>query len=349
MKDFYEVLGVKKDASADDIKKAYRKLALQLPPDTNPGDKQAEERFKEITVAYEALSDKGKREEYDNRGRRSYQQAHAGDFQFDDIDIEDILGRHGDLFGSMFGTRFHAARPVAQRGHDLESELSLDFKTAALGGKIEMSLGGGRQCGRCGGRGSTGAETACATCGGHGRVTQQKREDGQLFSVTGICPACGGSGLEPGSACSECGGRGVVEGERRVTVTIPAGARDGQTLRLRGLGGPGTRGGPSGDLMLRIHVKPDARFRREGDDLHIDVDVPAPIAVLGGKVDVPTLNGAATVTVPAGTSAGGKLRLKGQGIGKGSLYAHVRITVPGEATDEERELYRQLAKLRGNA
>jgi len=343
MKDVYEILGVARDATADQIKKAYRKLALQFHPDKTPGDKAAEEKFKEVTLAYEVLSDPKKREEYDQRGRRAYQQAHRREFSPEEISVEDILGRYGDLFGSLFGSRFHARRPAAQRGHDLETELRIDFRTAALGGKVDLSLGGGRPCPRCDGRGALGAEQPCGTCRGSGRVTRQAREEGQLFSVTNVCPDCGGSGLAPGSACPECRGSGVVAGDRRVTVTVPVGAQDGKVLRLRGLGGPGTRGGPPGDLLLHLHVAPDPRFRREGSDLHVDADVPAPTAVLGGKVEVPTLKGTASVTVPADTAAGRTLRLKGQGIAGGDLYVHVRITVPSPATEAQRALYRKLA------
>jgi len=345
MRDVYEVLGVARDASPDEIKKAYRKLAVKYHPDKNPGDKAAEEKFKEVSLAYEVLSDPAKREEYDRRGQRGYEQAHEGAFSPEDVSVEDILGRYGDIFGSFFGPQFHQRQPAARRGHDLETELRVDFRTAALGGKVEVTLGGGRPCPRCEGRGTKGTERSCGTCGGSGRVTRQAREEGQLFSVTSVCPDCGGSGLEPGSACAECNGSGVVSGDRRVTVSIPKGARDGQVLRLRGLGGPGTRGGPPGDLLLHLHVKPDPRFRREGRDLHVDADVPAPTAVLGGKVAVPTLEGTATVTVPPDTGAGGTLRLKGQGIDGGDLYVHVRITVPSPANEEQRELYRRLSGL----
>ena len=344
-RDLYEILGVARDASVEEIKQAYRKLALRYHPDKNPGDKQAEERFKEVTTAYEILSDEKKRAEYDEQGRGGFERTHSGDFA--DIEVEEILGRHADLFGSLFGSQFHARRPVAQRGHDLESEITLDFPTAARGGKVELTLGGGKPCAKCNGGGRRGPEVGCATCGGSGRVTQQHRQQGQLFSMTHACPDCGGSGLAPGSACPDCSGTGIVAGERRVTVTIPAGAGDSTSLRLRGLGGPGLRGGPPGDLLLRLRVAPDKRFRREGDDLHVEVEVPAPVAVLGGKVMVPTLDGKATVTVPEGTSSGGKLRLKGMGIKQGDLYAHVRVKVPSAPTDEQKKLYRRLADLDG--
>jgi len=177
-------------------------------------------------------------------------------------------------------------------------------------------------------------------------VTRQAPGRGQLFSITTPCGTCGGSGVDPASACPACGGTGVQAGERRVTVKIPAGARDGSHLRLRGQGQPGQRGGAPGDLFLRLRVEPDPRYRREGDDVHSDVDVPAPVAVLGGKVAVRTLHGEAQVTVPPATSAGAVLRLKGQGIGGGDHLAHVRVTVPASPTDAERELYRKLRELR---
>jgi len=345
VKDFYEVLGVARDASLEDVKKAYRKLALKYHPDKNPGDKQAEERFKEATLAYEVLSDEKKRAEYDQRGQRRYREAHADDFDLGGIDLQDILGRHADVFGDFFGRRFHARRPAAARGHDIEATLRLDFRTAALGGKVEMSLQGETTCGACRGKGARGEAVRCATCGGQGRVTRQAPGRGEFFSITTVCPACGGSGLDPAAACPECHGTGVVAGSRRVTVTVPAATEDGATLRLRGLGAPGVRGGPSGDLLLRLEVAPDPVFRREGRDVHADVDVPAPVAVLGGTVSAPTLHGTASVKIPPGTSSGAVLRLRGQGLAGGDHLAHVRITVPAQPTPQQRDLYGKLRDL----
>ncbi|MHC4551100.1 MAG: DnaJ C-terminal domain-containing protein [Planctomycetota bacterium] len=347
-RDFYEVLGVDRQASLEEIKKAYRKLALQYHPDKNPGNREAEERFKEAALAYEVLSDAGKRAEYDERGRRAFEAAHAEDFDFEGVSVEEILGRHGDLFESLFGRGFHAQRPARQRGHDLESEVRVAFRTAALGGQVELTLAGGRSCAACNGRGTQGDEPACPRCGGSGRVTRQSSERGQFFSVTSGCPECGGSGLSAAAACAPCRGTGVVEGERRVTVTIPEGARDRAVLRLRGLGAPGRRGGPPGDLLLHLRVAPDPVFRRKGDDIRVEVDVMAPQAVLGGSVRVPTLRGEATVKIPPRTAAGDTLRLRGQGIRGGDQLVCVRVAVPREPTDEELRLYRELERLSGD-
>jgi len=344
-KDLYEILGVPKQASTDEIKKAYRKLALKFHPDKNPDDKQAEESFKEAAMAYEILSDEKQRAEYDQRGQRAYRDAHADQFEYGDFSVEDILGRHPDFFESLFGRQFHAQRTPQQRGHDVEASVEIDLRTAAFGGKVELGLSGGSVCTACGGRGVQSGAPPCATCHGTGSVTQQAPDRGQFFSVTSACPDCGGAGVEPGAICRECAGTGVKEGTRRLTVTVPEGTSDGDRLRLRGLGAPGIRRGPAGDLLLLIHIQPDPFFRREGNDVHSDLDVPAPLAVLGGKATARTLKGSAEVTIPPGTSTGAKLRLRGQGINGGNQIVHVLVTVPGKPSEEQQRLYGELAKL----
>jgi molecular chaperone DnaJ len=344
-RDLYEILGVSKDAPIDDIKKAYRKLALKYHPDKNPDDKQAEDQFKETAMAYEVLSDKDKRAEYDQRGQREYRSAHADQFDTGGFSMEDILGRHPDFFESMFGRQFHAQRTPQQRGHDIEATVEIDLKTAAFGDKVELGLSGGSACSACDGRGVKAGATACATCHGTGSVTQQTPDRGQFFSVTSACPDCHGAGVEPGAVCTECAGTGVKQGTRKLSVTIPEGTSDGARLRLRGLGAPGVRGGPAGDLLLLIHIRPDSFFRREGSDIHSDIDVPAPLAVIGGKVTTRTLKGNVELTIPPGTSTGAKLRLGGQGIREGSQIVHVRVVVPDKPTEEQLRLYRELAAL----
>jgi len=338
-KDPYEVLGVARDAADDAIKKAYRRLALQHHPDKNPGDAAAEAKFKEAAAAYEILSDAEKRAAFDRGGREPESFHDAGG-----MSMEDILGRYGDLFGSAFGRQFHARRPVAERGADVEARLTIDFLTAALGGTVGLSLDGAQTCDSCHGAGVRpgAAPKGCGTCGGSGRVTQQAPEQGQFFSMTSPCPACHGSGLDPSAACPACHGIGRVAGTRRIDVRVPEGATDGQRLRLRGMGEPGSRGGPAGDLYLLLGVKADKRFERKGNDIVADLDVPAPIAVIGGKVEVATLRGTAAVTIPPGTRAGALLRLKGQGIGGGDFHARVRVSVPEHPTEAEQDLYRQL-------
>lgn len=281
-KNLYEVLGVAEDASADEIRKAYRKLAIKFHPDKNPDDKQAEERFKEYTQAYEVLSDKKKREQYDARLRGGFSGG-VGDIgdmfgDFGSFSIEDLLGRYGDIFGGA-GVPFHARR-VQRKGQNVEAELGVDFVTAAKGGSVPVSL---QMPGR--------------------REPQQ------------------------------------------VDISIPEGVEDGQAIRLKGLGQPGMGGGPSGDLLLRIRVSPDSRFERKGDDLHQDVSVTAPTAVLGGEVSVPTLDGEATLKIPAGASSGTKMRLRGLGIRKGAMIVRLLVQVPKKPTAEQIALYEQLRAL----
>ena len=344
-RDLYEILGVPKQASTDEIKKAYRKLALKHHPDKNPDDQQAAERFKEAAMAYEILSDDEKRAEYDQRGELAYRASHADEFEYGDFSVEDILRRHPDFFESLFGRQFHARRTPQQRGHDVEAAVEIDLMTAVFGGKVELGLSGGSVCSVCVGKGVQADAPPCATCQGTGSITRQTPDRGQFFSITSACPDCGGAGVESGAICRECTGMGVKEGTRRLTVTVPEGTSEGDRLRLRGLGAPGIRGGPAGDLMLLIHIRPDPFFRREGNDIHSDLEVPAPLAVLGGKATTRTLKGSAEVTIPPGTSTGAKLRLRGQGLEGGNQIVHVRVTVPGHPTDEQQRLYRELAEL----
>jgi len=284
-KNLYDVLGVAEDASEDQIRSAYKKLAIKFHPDKNPDNPAAEERFKELTQAYEVLTDAKKRQAYDQRLKGGFSGGFEdladlfGGFSFN---IEDILGRHADLFGG-YGVPFHARR-VQRRGSDVEAELKVDFRTAAKGGKVDVAL-------------------RLPTAGSpHGEV-------------------------------------------RNIAISIPAGIEDNTPLRLRGLGQAGSGGGPSGDLMLRIRVTPDARFSRSGSKLVVDLPVPVTTAALGGRATVPTLDGEATVTVPPGTSSGAKLRLKGLGIQGGDLLASVRIVVPRKPTEEQRAVLEQLRDL----
>ena len=288
-KNLYEVLGVPDDASEADIRKAYRKIAVKNHPDKNPGDEAAESRFKEATQAYDVLSDAKKRQQYDARLKGGFGGGFDGledlfgGFSFN---IEDILGRHGDVFGG-FGVPFHARR-VQQRGSDVEAELKVDFRTAAKGGKVDVTL----------------------------RIPTPGNPQGEVKSVA---------------------------------ISVPEGVKDGTPMRLRGLGQAGRGGGGAGDLILRIRVAESSTFTRRGDDIVVDMPVPAPVAVLGGKATVETLGGEATVTVPAGASSGMLMRLKGLGIKDGDLLARVQVTVPKAPTDEERALYEQLRDLDADA
>ena len=355
-RDYYEVLGVPRDASADVIKKAFRKLALQYHPDRNPGDKAAEEKFKEAALAYEVLSDADKRKKYDQFGESLGAGAGAGaaaggraggpppGFE-GSFSFEEFFGRHGDLFGDLFGEQFHRGRATPQRreGADVEAQLEVDLKTAALGGKVDFEIETQVTCDECNGTGARGEPKPCKTCGGNGRVTQARPGQRDFFSFTTICPTCHGTGLDPQSLCPKCGGARVIPSRRTVTVNVPAGSGDGATLRLAGLGGAGVDGARSGDLLITLRIRPDPDLRRDGDVLHSDVLVPAPIAVVGGKVTARTLRGSVQVTIPPGTTAGSILRLRGQGLRGADHQLHVVITVPKQPSSEELSMWRQLA------
>jgi len=359
MKNHYETLGVESSATPEEIKKAFRSLALKFHPDRNPGDKKAEEKFKELAGAYEILSDPRKRREYDDAlaghapsGAGAGEPfGHGGPAPFasgvESMSIDEILRHFGDIFGGEFGARIHRSRGAARPGQDAEVELEVDFRMAALGGKMSASLTGAVPCPRCGGRGAIGDHPECPTCQGSGRVTAQSRDKGQFFTVTRPCSTCHGTGVDPSKECSECHGEGAVGRTRTLNITIPEGTEDGVILRLQGLGGAGTGGGPPGDLLAHVHVRPDPIFHREGKDVHSEVPVPMTTAALGGKVPMPVLRGRVNLTIPPGTSSGAHLKLRGQGIRGGDHIARVMVAVPGNLTPRQRELLEELGKSEG--
>jgi molecular chaperone DnaJ len=353
MKSPYETLGVRGSATPEEIKKAYRVLALKFHPDRNPGDGAAEEKFKELAGAYEILSDPEKRREYDDAaaGRASPGAGPAGaagsapfEPDVESMTIDEILRRFGGIFGGEFGERIHRSRSAARPGHDAEVELEVDFRAAALGGKVSVSLSGATACKRCGGRGAIGDHPECPTCGGSGRVTAQSRDHGQFFTVTRPCSTCHGTGVDPSQECPECRGEGTVIHTRTLNVTIPGGTDDGTILRLNGLGEAGTGGGPPGDLLVHVRVRPDPVFRREGNDVFSDVPIPLAIAALGGKAPMQTLHGSVQLNIPPGTSSGAQLKLRGQGIRGGDHVARIMITVPRKLSTRQRELFEELAR-----
>ena len=344
--DHYATLGVARDAPTDEIKKAYRRLARQFHPDANPGDAAAEERFKEVSRAYETLSDPEKRNRYDMFGDE--RSAASG---FSD------MGGISDLFASFFGAGFGgggASRGPA-RGSDLLAEIELTLEEADTGVERDVDVVTLGECGDCGGSGAAPGTfpTRCADCGGTGEQRQVRRTVfGNVMTAT-TCPRCGGAGEEIVSPCSRCGGRGRVQVTDTLTVQVPPGVDDGAQLRVSGRGEAGVRGGRSGDLYVAVRIAPHPVFKRAGDDLGCEVRVPMTIAALGGNVEVPTLEGPERLDIDPGTQSGEVVRLKGKGMsrlhgrGRGTLVALLRVETPTELDDEQEELLQRFAKLRG--
>lgn len=341
MTTLYDTLGVSKGASQEEIKKAYRKLARQYHPDRNPGDKAAEERFKEIQHAYDVLADPEKRRQYD-RGPRVFDGAGpAGGFTFEDLDL-------GDLFGGLFGRR-GPARPQARRGADVEVSVNLSFEDSLRGIETRIPVDVETACRTCGGTGARPgtAPTICPECNGRG----VRAESQGLFAISQPCPRCRGNGTVIEQPCESCRGSGRERRTKRYTVKIPAGVRDGTRIRLKGKGEAGAAGGESGNLYVVTRVEPSPIYERRGDDLVVDVPVSYSDAVLGGQVEVPTPDGPVTLKVPAGSQDGKLLRVRGRGApklsggGKGDVLARLRIDVPARPTKKERELLEELRKV----
>jgi len=345
-KDYYEALGVSHDATPDQIKRAFRKLALKYHPDKNKGNKEAEQRFKEIANAYAVLSDPEKRAAYDRRGTAGVEDMGFHGFE----STGDIFSSFGDVFGDLFANRYYREQQP-ERGADLTTELAVSFREAALGARRELSFTKPLPCRACEGTGSADRRPPqkCTSCNGTGRVSRQNARYGGFFSVSSPCPACGGAGMRVAAPCTTCSGSGAVQGPFHVTVTIPAGVESGATLRLAGKGEPGRRGGPAGDLLIRVSVTPDDVFEREGNNLRYKARVPFTTLALGGEVEVPTLRGQAKMRIPPGTQSGRTLRLGGQGIegraGKGDLLVTVEADVPRDLSGRQRELLEELRKL----
>jgi len=352
-KDYYQVLGVAKDASSKEILKAYRRLARQLHPDANPGDPSAEDRFKEVSAAYDVLGDETKRAEYDEvraAGPMGRPGGGQGGFSFNVGDMGGGAGGIGDLFGQMFGRRGQqggaAGGAGPRRGADVRAELTVDFEDAVRGLTTTLYLTADAQCSTCHGNGAKPGTSpqVCGTCGGRGVV-----DDNQgLFSFSSPCPTCQGSGVVIPEPCPTCHGRGVELRQREVRTRIPAGVADGQTIRLKGRGSPGRNGGPAGDLLVDVHVAPHERFDRRGKDLMTRVQISFPQAALGGTIEVPTIDGGhVTLRLPPGTQSGSRHRVRGRGIddgrSSGDLIVTVDVTVPIELSDEQRSAIEALA------
>lgn len=357
-KDYYEILGVSRDASTEEVKKAYRKLALKYHPDRNPDDPEAEERFKEVTEAYEVLRDPEKRSQYNRMQELGVGAGPGGfGFGFETFDLSDALRAFMRDFGGLggfeevfgFGRSRGSARR-AQRGTDLQVRLRLDLEEVATGVEKVIKIKTFQRCKACDGQGAKpGTErTTCGMCGGRGEIRRAQRSIfGQVVNVT-TCPRCRGEGTMVEDPCPTCSGEGRVRGERRIKVRVPPGVHSGNYLTLRGQGHVGPNGGPPGDILVLIEVKEDDRFERHGDDVVYHLPLSFPQAALGGEVEVPTLFGSVRLTIPAGTQPGQLLRLGGKGIphlqgsGHGDQLIRVSVYVPERLTDEEQALLGEL-------
>ena len=336
-RDYYEVLGVKRGASDDEIKKAYRRLAMKHHPDRNSDDETAAQRFKEAREAYDVLSDAGKRATYDQFGHDGLRAgAGRGGFSAEGL---------SDIFGDVFGDLFAGVRPGPSqvfRGADLGYELRLDLEKAVAGDTVTIEVPTQAVCDTCDGSGARkgSAPTTCSTCNGVGQVRMQQG----FFSIQQTCPACKGAGTVISDPCDDCHGRGRVAHTKKLSVKVPPGVDDGDRIRLSGEGEAGRNGGPPGDLYVEIRVNPHKLFTREGPDLSTEVPVSIATAALGGEVELPTLDGHVSLKIPPGTQSGKQFRLRGKGVvtvrdrHKGDLYARVVVETPVNLTDEQKKL-----------
>ena len=350
-RDYYEVLGVQRGATEQEIKSAYRKLALQYHPDRNPDNPGAEEKFKECSEAYAILADTEKRSMYDRFGHAGVGNAGAG-AGFDPTvfqDFSDIFGEFfgfGDLFG---GGRSGRGRSRVQRGADLREDITIEFEEAVFGAEKQITYRRHELCETCKGSGSAGgkAPVSCRTCGGRGQVRYQQG----FFSVARTCPACQGAGSVVSDPCTRCKGEGRTVQSKSVEAKIPAGVEDETRIRFTGLGEAGLHGGPAGDLYVVLHVKDHPFFERQGNDLHCVVPVSFTQAALGAEIKVPTLEGEHNLKVPESTQSGAVLKIRNKGVpvlnghGKGDLFVEVRVQTPSKLTKRQREL---LEELQGN-
>ena len=353
-RDYYEILGLARGASPDEIKKAYRKLALQYHPDKNPDDPSAEERFKEIAEAYEVLSDDERRQLYDTHGHEGLKARGYSEPSFGSVD--EIFSQFGDVFeGSLFEGLFGGGggRRSRRTGSDLAAEFELTLEEVAEGASRTVEMRRQVPCDGCRATGGKdGAKpSSCATCGGHGQVEMRQG----FFSVRRPCPKCGGEGQMVSEPCAKCDGEGRVFGRREVKVEIPSGVHAGTRLRVHAEGDAGIRGSRAGDLYCRLKVKPHAFFERLDDDVLCEVPITFSDAALGTKLDVPTIRGKATVTIPAGTQSGEVLRLRGQGLpsldgrGVGNQLVRVIVETPKKVNGQLREMFEQLREMEPDA
>jgi len=348
-RDYYEVLGVGRESDDQQIKSAYRKLALAYHPDRNPDNREAEEKFKEAAEAYSVLSDPQKRATYDRYGHQGLQGAAAGGFDPNAFaDFSDILG---DFFGFGFGDLFGGGatrRTRTRRGEDVRYDLDLDFRDAVFGATVEIQVPRMEPCERCKGKGAepgTGP-TTCPTCHGRGEVLYQQG----FLSIRRTCGSCGGAGQMLRNPCTACRGEGYQQAQRKLKVNIPPGVDDGMRLRLSREGQPGANGGSAGDLYVVLHVAEHAFFQRQGNDLHCRVPINIAQAALGTEIEIPTLEEPHKLKIPEGTQNGTEIRIPRKGVpdvnggGRGDLYAHIQVRIPTRLTKDQRRLLEQLAE-----
>jgi molecular chaperone DnaJ len=341
--DYYDTLGVKKDASADEIKKAYRKLARTYHPDANPDDKGAEERFKEIQEAYSVLSDTQQRKEYDSGAMFG-----GGGFRFDPSSFRTNVGSFGDILSDLFGRGGGGGyTAMRERGNDLETEVRLSFSQALHGAQVSVSVPAEAMCSTCRGTGAepgTSPET-CPQCEGRGVETEGQG----MFSISRACSRCRGRGAIVDDPCPTCHGSGAVQEAKRYRVKVPPGVRDGSRIRLPGKGAPGIGGGPPGNLFVRTRVAPSPIFKRNEDNLEIDLPITIVEAVKGGTIEVPTLDGTKRIRIPAGTADGSVHRLRGEGPpklsgkGRGDIHYRFSVQIPKSLSKEQQQAFEQLA------
>lgn len=352
-RDYYEVLGLEKGASAEAIKKAYRQMAVKFHPDKNPGDKTAEDKFKEIGEAYEVLSDPQKRGAYDQYGHAAFDRRAGGGFGgaggfHDPFEVFREVFGGGSIFEDLFGGgRADPTQP--HRGDDLRYDMEIGFEEAAHGCEKEISVNKAESCDACHGAGAEAGSRAraCSTCGGRGQVISSRG----IFSIAQTCPQCQGAGRVIDKPCRHCRGSGRRERTSKIKLRIPAGVDTGSRLRSAGNGEAGFRGGPSGDLYVVLHVRPHEFFQREGDDLLCEVPISFVQAALGAEIEVPTLEGPTSIKVPPGTQPGTVFRIKGngvksvQGYGRGDLHVRVTVEVPTHLSSAQREKLMEFSEL----
>lgn len=361
-RDYYEVLGIARDADQATIKKAYRKLALKYHPDKNPGDKETEEKFKEAAEAYEVLSDADKRARYDRYGHAGMSGAGGGGFSGEGMTMDDIFQQFGDIFGdSTFGTFFGGSagarggrtRNRGQKGSNLRIRVALDLEEIANGVLKKIKVKKQRTCDLCNGSGAKDSSSVrtCQTCGGSGFVRQVRSTFLGQMQTTSTCPTCNGTGQTVTANCPKCKGDGRIYGEETLEIDIPAGVEEGMQLSLRGKGNAGLRGGPAGDLMISIEEKPHEFLQRDGQNVIFELYLNFADAALGTSVEVPTISGKVKIKVPAGTQSGKIFRLKEkglpvvQGYGRGDQLIHVNVWTPKKLSSRERELLEELREL----